>query len=151
MATIHKWAAYGAYTDACAAQALKNMANAATVLSNEIDNTAALATHMDLELLFRMASAPTAGLSFIIYLVPALDGTNYADGSAGAPGVIPLVGVVAAFPSRNVTTQQRAVVHFIQIPPCKFKLLIQNSTGQATTNTDNENILSYRLYTMQSV
>lgn len=140
-----KWGAYGTYTDSFAAQALKNMASAAGVLSNEIDNTTTRYQYLDLDFLFRAASAPTAGLTLDVYLVPAVDGTNYADASATGP-VTPLTNLIATFPSRNVNTAQRVARLQIMIPPAKFKLYVLNSLGQALTNTNDENVLSYRMY-----
>ena len=148
MATqTQRWGTPGTYTDAFAAQALKNMANAAVVLSNEIDNSGADSyRYMPPDFLFRAASAPVAGMVLEVYIVPAVDGTNYADSTApisATPGM-------CAFPSRAVNTAQRVpVLHFL-IPRLKFKLAVVNSLGQALTNTDNENVLSYCMVNLVS-
>lgn len=143
MATsTHRWGTPGTYTDPFAAQALKNMANAAVVVSNEIDNSGASSyMHMHLDFLFRVASAPGAGKALEVYLIPTVDGTNYADSTAP----IPATQFLCAFPSRGVNTAQRVSVLHLTIPRLKFKLAVVNSLGQALTNTNDENVLSYRM------
>ncbi len=137
-----RWGTPGSYTDAFAAQALKAMANAAVVLGNEIDNSGATSyMYMHLDFLFRMATAPVAGTTFDVYLIPAVDGTNYADSAAP----IPAPQFLVSLPSRNVNTAQRVSFLHLTIPRLKFKLAIVNSTAQSTTNTNDENVLSYRM------
>ena len=137
-----RWGTPGTYTDGFAAQALKNMANAAVVLGSEIDNSGASSyMYMHLDFLFRMATAPVAGTSFDVYLVPTVDGTNYADSTAP----IPATTFLCSFPSRNVNTAQRVAQLHLTVPRLKFRLAVVNNTAQSTTNTDNENVLSYRM------
>ena len=139
---VQRWGTPGTYTDGFATQALKNMANAAVVVGNEIDNSGAASyMYMHLGFLFRAASAPVAGTVLEAYLIPTVDGTNYADSTAP----IPATQYLCAFPTRAVNTAQRVSVLHLTIPRLKFKLAVVNSLGQALTNTDSENVLSYRM------
>lgn len=136
-----RWGTPGTYTDAFGAQALKNLANAATVLGSEIDNSGATSyTHMHLDFLFRLQSAPTANLTLDVYLIPAVNGTNYADSA------VPIAGPqwLCSFPAQALNTAQRIAYLHLPVPRLKFKLAVVNSTGQALTNTNDENVLSYR-------
>jgi len=149
MANAIKWSALGTFTTAIAgagvAPTLKALANAAQKLGAEIDNATATRNVLaDWVLDVRGASAFTAGTWVELYFVQSVDGTNYADGDDSvAPAASALVGT---FPLRAVSTQQRLALRGIELPPTKFKPLVINRGGQAFTNTDNENVLSYRPY-----
>jgi hypothetical protein len=98
------------------------------ILSAAIDNTTALAPLDDLELLLTFASAPTAGQTIDIYLLPSLDGTNYPDGAAT---VLPQLSLlVGNFQVRAVSTAQRLSARNIEIPPGKYKYFLQDSSSQ---------------------
>lgn len=149
-----KWSALGTYTTgiagAAAAPTLKNLANLGQKIGNEIDNSYGVVGYLyaDWDLLCRFASSPTAGGYCALYLIPAVDGTNYTDGDDSV--VPPSTLVVCTFPVRAVSTAQRVSARGVLLPPGKFKPLFVNVSGQAMTNTDNENILSYRAYTVIS-
>jgi len=143
-----KWSALDTYTTAIAgagvAPTLKNLANAAQKIGNEIDATASRHILADWDLQCRFQSAPVAGGYVELYHIPAIDGTNYGDGDDSvAP---PRSCWVGNFPVRAVTTQQRVPLPKVQQPATKFKPLVINKSGFAMTNTDNENILSFRAY-----
>lgn len=148
MANKILWSALGTYTTAIAgagvAPTLKNLANGGQKIGNEIDNTSARDQYADWDLYCRFASSPSAGGSCDLYFIQAVDGTNYQDGDDSvAP---PVTAYVGSFPVRAVTTQQRVDLRQVMLPATKFKPLLINNSGQAMTNTDNENILSYRPY-----
>jgi len=118
---------------------LKALASTSLILSAEYDNTSNLYAWLNLDLKVRGASAFTSGGTVDFWILAALDGTNYPDGTAGtAPARAP----DGYFYLRAVNTAQRLAQTQIQIPPCKFKVLIRNSGGQAFTAVDNENTLS---------
>lgn len=151
MAT-EKWSAFTAtavtvINGADVAPTLKNLANAAQKCGAEIDNTSDLSIYADFELLWRLQSAPTAGAVISLYLVPTLDGSTYSDGAddSTAPAAHFLVGV---FINRAVATAQRDEIRGVLLGPGKYKPVIVNSSGQAMTNTDNENLLKYRKYNL---
>ena len=147
MAT-QKWSAYGTYTTDIAgadvAPTLKNLANNGQKIGNEIDNSTNRNIYADWDLLCRFQTAPAAGAYVALYLIPAVDGTNYGDGSDSvAPAVTMWVG---NFPVRAVNTAIRVSLRQILMPPGKFKPLVVNKGGYAMTNTDAENVLSYRTF-----
>lgn len=79
-----------------------------------------------------------------LYIIQAVDGTNYADGDdAIVPAASALVGV---FPVRATTDTQRIALRHVLLPATKFKPLVINKSGQAMSNTDDLSILSYRPY-----
>lgn len=98
-------------------------------ISSALDNTAMLALFDDLELNVTFASAPTAGTVVELYVVPSIDGTNYADGSTS---VLPQSSLyVGGFAVRAVTTAQRMHIRGVTLPPGLFKYAVQNTTNQA--------------------
>lgn len=141
-----KWATPGAYTTLIAgagvAPTLKNLANGTRKLGNAVvDNRERYA---DFELQCRGASAFSAGGYVALYLIPAIDGTNYTDGDDSTDP--PATTWVGNFPLRAVTTQQRVALPRVELPNGDWKPLVINRGGVALTNTDNENILSYLTY-----
>ena len=154
MAT-NKWSALGTFTTAIAgasvAPTLKALANNGRKLGSEIDPTGAgdRNTLSLWQLLCRLTSAPGAGKSVDLYFILSADGTNYEYGDDSTDP--PASAYVGSFPLSNVSTAQRITLRGVELPPCKFKPLLVNTSGQALTNTDNENVLSYRTYNVASV
>lgn len=104
-------------------------AGSSTNASSAIDNSSALDLFDDLELAVTFGSSPTAGGYVSVFLLPAVDGTNYADGSSS---VAPAAGLlVATFDVRAVTTAQRLSFRNVPIPPGLFKYMLTNNTSQA--------------------
>jgi hypothetical protein len=93
----------------------------------------------------QFGTAPTAGRTIELYIIPALDGTTYADGSAT---YLPPNLLVGAFVVVNTTNMQRIVLRGVPLPPAKFKALVRNNTNVAFTSTPEEtqmlNMLPYR-------
>lgn len=148
MANAIKWSALGTFTTIingdATAPTLKNLASTSSKLGSEVDNATSHNRYADFDLYCRFQSSPSANGYCELYLVQAVDSTNYADGSDSvAPAITTLVGT---FPVRAVTTQQRVALRHVLLPNTKFKPIIINQSGQAMTNTDNENILSIRTY-----
>jgi len=148
MANAIKWSALGTFTTIIngnsSAPTLKNLSNTAQKLGIEVDNATDHNRFGDFDLYCRFQSAPSTNGFCELYLVQAVDGTNYADGS---DSVDPAIGVlVGIFSVRAVTTQQRVAIRHVLLPNTKFKAIVKNQSGQAMTNTDDENILSIRTY-----
>lgn len=148
MANEILWSALGTYTTAIAgagvAPTLKNLASGGQKIGNAIDNATAKDQYSDWDLYCRFGSAPSAGGSCDLYFIQAVNGTNYQDGDDSvAP---PVTAYVGSFPVRAVTTQQRVALRGLLLPATLFKPLLINNSGQSMTNTDDENILSYRPY-----
>lgn len=146
-----KWSALGTFTTliagASSSPTLKNLLSGSCKIGDEVDPTGSGARNLfcDLDLKVRFSSSPAAGSYVEVYFVKAVDGTNYEDGS---DSVTPAAtSLVVRIPVRAVDTQQRISISRIQLPSVKFKPLVKNTTNQGFTNTDDENILSYRPYT----
>jgi len=109
---------------------LNALADAAfTAAGTALDNSANLDKYAYLELNVDFVSAPSAGAYCAIYMVMALDGTNYADGSGSVnPGAD---AWVISIPILASTAAQNKQVGPIPLPPAKVKFLLENKTGQA--------------------
>lgn len=124
---------------------LNALANNARALGGAIDNLAARNQFADFELDVTFASAPAAGGSVALYLLPALDDTNHADGSNTlAPQASLWVG---NFQLRADTSAQRLVLRGVALPPLKFKPLIENAAGQSFPSSGST--LRFRTYNDQ--
>lgn len=149
MADLKLQAGVGATT--LLSTALNSLADAGRVLTNAIDNSTNLNLLMDLELAIAYTSStPSAGTVVAeVYLVPSLDGTNYAEGSGSVTSQASLL--VATFETRNPSTSaaERLVAQGISIPTGSFKLLFINKSGR--TLHASANTLKYRTYKYQSV
>lgn len=115
---------------------LNSLANNAGALGTEYDN----ATNQYLLGLFELnvtfGSAPTAGNTVDLYIIPAPDGTNYDDAVTGASGYAPSTCYAGGFPLRAVTTAQKVPLGVglsgpVQLPPTKFKVFALNKSGVA--------------------
>ena len=115
---------------------LNSLANNAGALGAEFDNAAGLWLFGAFELTVTFGSAPTAGSTVDLYLIPAPDGANYDDAITGASGSAPATCYAGSFPVRAVTTAQKIPLGFaqsgyVQLPPMKFKPFILDKSGQA--------------------
>lgn len=118
---------------------LNSLASATrSAASASIDNTPATGGNyelMDVELNVTYGTNPSAGGYVALYLLPSLDGTNFADGAAAtAPQKALLIGV---FELRASTSAQRLALTRIPLPPRKFELLVDNQAGQAMAASGN--------------
>jgi hypothetical protein len=151
MVTTFDWAAPGSYaagnlvTGNGTAGDMKNLANAASAIGAEVDNEGG-SILAGIELRVRCASAPSGSPYIEVWFLTDLGGSSYEDGAAGAPGTVPARAPDLIIPVRLVSTQQVIALGPVPLPNACFKALLRNSTGQAFTNTDSENQLSYRAW-----
>jgi hypothetical protein len=115
---------------------LNSLANNAGALGAEYDNAANLFISAVFELNVAFGSAPTAGNTVDLYIIPAPDGTNYDDAVTGASGAAPATAYAGGFPLRAVTTAQKVPLGLglsgpVPLPPTKFKAFLLNKSGQA--------------------
>lgn len=117
---------------------LNALANsAAAIATTGYDNATNLYLFGYFELNATFGVAPTAGNTVDLYLVPASDGTNYADNTSGASGTTSANYYVGSFPLRAVTTAQKIGLTGpsgsgpIWLPPLPFKAFVVNKGGQA--------------------
>lgn len=109
---------------------LNSLANAGRAVSSaQGGDTSHAALFGDWELVVTFGIAPTLDAAIDLYLVPAVDGTNYVDGSASvrpAPNLY-----VGSFYVRNVTSAQRMAIRDVPMPPGLYKAVIANNSGQS--------------------
>ena len=115
---------------------LNSLANNAGALGAEYDNATNDYIFGLFELNVTFGSAPTAGNTVDLYLIPAPDGTNYDDAITGAAGSAPATAYAGGFPLRAVTTAQKIPLGlgaqgYIPLPPTKFKVFVVNKSGVA--------------------
>jgi hypothetical protein len=149
MGVTFKWAAGESIATACSAD-MDSLGSGNTVLSADaIANQTDLYQYIDME--WVMASATSGANPFIsIWFLVALDGSNYEDGTAGTPGVIPLRQPDVLIPLRAaVTAAQRVTVCNTPIPPQLFKILVCNNAGVALASSGNT--LKYIRHNAQAV
>lgn len=105
-----------------------------TTPATTFNNSAGLYRYADFELLVTYGTNPTANSQVELYIVPALDNVNYADGSST---VVSQNNYVGGFLLRAVTTAQRVILREIPLPMCSFKIHVRNSSGQTTAASGN--------------
>lgn len=140
-----RWSALGTFSTVLSSANLKNLLTLDAVTGSEIDGTAG-DQYADFDLYIRFASAPSAGAYVAVWLLQAVDGSNYEDGSGTTTPVLPTRPADLIFPVAAVSTQQRIALRMRALPNGKWKPYFYNATTVGLTNTDNENILSYRSY-----
>ena len=131
MATITKWNA-GAVTTMLSTE-LNTLASGSisapgsTVFDNSATGSPGLFLFADFQLDLTLAIAPTVNLPVLMFLIPSLDGTNFGFGSSGNAWQ----GYQRGGWSMIATTSEQILVcQGIPIPPQKFKLQVQNQSGQ---------------------
>jgi len=141
---ISKHSAYTAAIASALTTELNSIANNAnTVASAEIDNTTDLNLYHDLTLTLALQGvARSAGATVTVYLIMALDGTNFDDVNETT------AEVAAVFPLDAATTARQLTRRDIPIPPGKFKYFVRNATGQ--TLAASGNLLEYRAHNVES-
>lgn len=136
MANIGKWNAPSAAVTVLSTE-LNSLANASiTAASTAIANNTNLDMYVDIEV--NLAALSPSALSFVgIYIMEAVDGTNYPAPSAAD---LRLAGtqLLAIIPTGNTgSTAQRVVARNILIPPASFKIILDNQTGSALAASGN--------------
>jgi hypothetical protein len=119
----------GTLTTLSTADAMDALAAGSGVLLSEYDNSAASALwpYGIFEASFDFAVNPTAGRTVNVYILPAVDGTNYPDQNVTAVQSAPAIEFVVA----ASTSAQRLVSGPIPLPPCKWKAYVVNDADQA--------------------
>ena len=141
-ATKHK-----AYTAAVASIITTDLnsltTSALTGISAAIDNGTNLDLFCDLTLtVAAQGSARSTGANVAVYMVQALDGTNYDDVK------IETAELVAMFTLDASTTARQVSRRDIPIPPGLYKLFVYNNTGQ--TFAASGNILEHRMHSVET-
>lgn len=118
--------------------------NANTAASEAIDNSSALNLYHDLTLtIATQGSSRSTGSTINVYLIPALDDTNYDAVNETTAEVVAVFSLDASTTARQITRRD------IPIPPGKFKYFIRNASGQALAASGN--ILEYRAHSVETL
>lgn len=140
--TRHK--AYTALIASALTTELNSLANNAnSAESSAIDNTSNLDLFVDLTLTLGTQTARSQGATVGVYLIMALDGTNYDAVNETTAELVAVFHLDAATTARQLTRRD------VPIPPGLFKLFVRNQTGQAFATSGN--LLEYRAHSLESV
>lgn len=126
--TVQNWEAPSAGSSGITSSSMNAGAN---LLSSEIDNETNLDTHLMLELTWTCSSASTVNSAVEVYILYALDGTNYEDGDASTDSYKLPVG---AFYDDGGTGAQKQTIGPIPLMPFKFKVLLKSELDQNATS-----------------
>jgi hypothetical protein len=118
---------------------LNSFAGGVKVLSTTIANSVTTETFASFELVCQFLVSPTQFMA--IYIIPSLNGTNFADGDVTTPPQSNLHKI--NIPVRSTTSVQRLIVDNISLPPFDFKVLLDNQAG---TLVSSGNTLKMRIY-----
>lgn len=116
---------------------LNSLANNAGALGVEYNNATNLYVFGMFQLEVTFGTNPTAGSAIKLYLIPAPDGTNYADNTTGASGYAPPGSYVGSFILQAKTTIHRLTLQgvgpgsLVPLPPTRFKAFLINGSGQS--------------------
>lgn len=115
---------------------------ALSAVSGAIDNETDKYQFIALELILNTLT-PTTGAYMTVYMVPQIDGTNFADNN------VSIAEILATFPLSISAGAKRTIRANIAIPPLQFKLSLENKAN-VTLNATN-NILKFRRYNAETV
>lgn len=134
----------GSLDTAIAGASLNALANGSYALGAAINNvpTAGTTVSYDMgDLTITLSSAVTAGSgnpNLVVWILPAVDGTNYPSPPGASAAAAPL-GLSFTFPMVASVSTTTIVCPNIPLPPYNFKVQIQNNLGVAfpatTTST----------------
>ncbi len=106
-----------------------------TVVSSLYDNRTNLFFWADFEGVLASAITPSGSLTWEIFAIPTIDGTNYADGGASVvPSADCLLGTLKF---QAVSGAQRVVALRLPIPPHAFKIMVRNNLGGTLASSGN--------------
>lgn len=140
--TKHK--TYSASIASVHTTSLNSLANSAnSAASSAIDNTTALDLYDDLTLtVATQGGARSTGATVEVYLIMALDGSNYDAVHESTAELVASFSLDAATTARQVTRRD------IPIPPGLFEYFVRNRTGQAFAASGN--ILERRPHSIET-
>ena len=131
----------GSLDTAVAGATMNALANAAYALGAAINNTPTAGTTVSYDLgdlTITLSSAVTAGTApyITVWVLPAVDGTNYPTPPGGSGAAAPL-SLSFTFQLVASVSTSTIVCPNIPIPPYNFKFMVQNNLGVAfpATNT----------------
>lgn len=151
MATNFKWAVPNG-VQTLLTTGLDGLTNSSWTTSSAYNNTSNLDLYADFILAIAYGTAPAAGTKVgELYLVPAVDGTNYATQDAnGQPQLSLLIGTFESrLPSTSVL--EYLVINGVSIPPLNMKFAFKNTSGQTLKDNSISKFLKMQPYQLQGV
>lgn len=153
MATTLKNTDYLASAVTVISTGANSLATGSAIDSSAIDNTNAGTTAgaLFIDVILSLASLAVASTSayVAVYLVPSVDGTNYAHYTTGASPKMPQQYFVGNILFNVLTAAQMQELTRIEAPAGLFKLVIISQLG--VTMAASGNTLAYRASTYQGV
>lgn len=141
MTTTFSQLVNGSLDTAVAGTSMNALADGAYALGSAINNIPAAGTTISYDmgdLAIGLSSAVTAGSGspyIAVWILPAVDGTNYPSPPGGSAGNAP-AGLSYTFPMVASVSTQYIVCPNIPIPPYNFKVMILNKLGVAFPSTN---------------
>jgi hypothetical protein len=126
----------GSLDTAVAGASMNALANGAYALGAAVNNTptdGSVISYDMADLTITLSSAVTAGSGtpgITVWILPAVDGTNYPSPPGGTAGAAPLY-LSSSFTVVASVSTTTIVCPNIPIPPYNFKVMIQNNLGVA--------------------
>jgi hypothetical protein len=109
-------------------------------LGVSIDNAVNQDVYASVEVVWQCGTAPTADAVIEVYLLYAMDGSNYEDGAGtgtGSGDVDPKTPIVGAVPVYADTAAHRHLVRNIPLEPYPMKVLLKSEIDQTAVCTVN--------------
>lgn len=134
MASIGKWNAPSSPVSLLTTDLNSLANNTLSAASAAVNNDTDLNIYADFELVLASLS-PTAGAYVSIYILEAIDGTNYPEATALRLKTTQLLLTIPL--DTTATTAQRIAARNITLPPGKFKIVLDNQAGVALGASGN--------------
>lgn len=147
--TVNLSQAVNSSDTAVAGTSMNGLANGSYALGAAIDNrpTAGSVVSYDVaDIAIGLSSAVTAGSgtpNVVVWILPAVDGTNYPSPPGGSAGAAP-PGLSYTFRQVASVSTQYIVLRDIPIPPYLFKVQIQNNLGVSFPATNTSTCQMFR-------
>jgi len=126
---------------------LNSLVDGGNIISASFNNTADLFVFEDVEILVKSVTTPAADAHIKLYILPSVDGTNFADGSDSIdPADSNEVYTVLV---RAVAADQYHTFRGIILPPGFYKYLIMQELG--VTMAATLNTLKRRPYSLKTI
>lgn len=134
MASIGKWNTPSSVVSLLTTELNSLGNNTLSSASAAVNNDANLDMYADLELVLASLS-PTAGAYVAVYLLEAIDGTNYPEATNLRLKTSQLLLAIPL--DTTAATAQRIAARNVLLPPGKFKVVLDNQSGVSLAASGN--------------
>jgi len=136
MANLGKWGNLSAVVSLLTTELNALGSGSASAASSAIANQTNLDVYADIELVLGSLS-PVAPNYATLYVLEAIDGTNYPSATAAVIRNQPAQILCTFALDTTAATAQRVVVRNVLLPPGSFKVVLDNQAGVALNATGN--------------